>query len=89
MWFTLVVQTVAVLQGGWTPNLLCPTPWYSLVPSLSVACSTELELIESWAGPGNEATLLRQYINMLIFRVRPCACYVKGTMKRQKSIYSI
>ena len=21
-------------------------------------------------------------INILIFRVRPCACYVKGTMKR-------
>ena len=36
--FTLVVQTVAVLQGGWSPhNLLCPTPWYSLVPRLRPA----------------------------------------------------
>ena len=28
------------------------------------------------------------FINILIFRVRPCAYYMKGTMKRQKSIYS-
>ena len=28
------------------------------------------------------------FINILIFRVRPRACYMKSTMKRQKSIYS-
>ena len=28
-----------------------------------------------------------QIINILMFRVRPRACYMKGTMKRQKSIY--
>ena len=28
------------------------------------------------------------FINVLILRVRPCVWYVKGTMKRQKSIYS-
>ena len=28
------------------------------------------------------------HLHDLEFRVRPRACYVKGTMKRQKSIYS-
>ena len=34
------------------------------------------------------AWMIQNFINILIFRVRPCAYYVKGTMKGQKSIYS-
>ena len=32
--------------------------------------------------------MLDDTINILIFRVRPHAYYMKGTMKRQKSVYS-
>ena len=38
--------------------------------------------------PWYYAWTIQNFINVLIFRVRPRACYVKGTMKRQKSIYS-
>ena len=36
--------------------------------------------------PRDYAWTIQNFINVLIFRVRPRVCYVKGTMKRQKSI---
>ena len=36
--------------------------------------------------PWYYAWMIRNFINVHIFRVRPCACFMKGTMKRQKSI---
>ena len=36
--------------------------------------------------PQYYAWTIQNFINVLIFRVMPHACYVKGTMKRQKSI---
>ena len=31
---------------------------------------------------------IQNFIKDLRFRVRPCACYMKGMMKRQKIIYT-
>ena len=38
--------------------------------------------------PWYYAWTIQNFINVLIFRVRPGTYYVKRTMKRQKSIYS-
>ena len=47
-------------------------------PPPNLLCST----------PWYYAWTIQNFINVPIFRVRPRACYVKGTMKGQKSIYS-
>ena len=71
-----VGEGIGVLSGGFTGEggLVLGEGWSP--PNL--LCPT----------PWNYPWTIQNFINVLIFRVKPRVCYVKGTMKKQKSIYS-